>query len=102
MARLVWLDASTSIRLAFGGLCGLLAIQEKSLRDVLPWLLLVVMLDLMVVALDTIPGARRTVVEPLVMTLRAAAAAAAGVAYALTGTGAALLILIPAYHAGSR
>ena len=50
------------------------------------------------------PGARRGVVETLVVALLlASSAAAAGAAYALTpgtGTGAALLILIPAYHAG--
>ena len=79
MARLAWLDASTSIRLAFAGLCGLLADHRRSrLKDVLPWLLLVLVLDLMVVALDSIPGARRASVETLVVTLLVASAAAVG------------------------
>ena len=102
MARLGWLDASTTIRLAFAGLSGLLAMIEKSFVDVLPWLLLVLVLDLMVLVLDSIPGARRGLVETLVVSLLTLSAAASGVAYVVTGTGAALLILIPAYHAGSR
>ncbi len=38
----------------------------------------------------------------MVLTLLCCSAAAAGAGYALAGPGAALLILVPAYHAGSR
>ena len=68
----------------------------------LPWLLLVAVLDLVIVALDRMPVARRGVVDSLVVGLLATSAAAAGVAFALEGTAAALLILVPAYHAGTR
>ncbi len=67
----------------------------------LPWLLLVVALDIVVDVLDRMPVVRRGVVDSLAMALLALSAAAAGAAFALEGTGAALLILIPAYHAGT-
>jgi signal transduction histidine kinase len=102
MPWLRWLDASATIRLGFAVLTAFLAVQQKSVIDVLPWLLLVVAIDLVIVALDGMPIARRGVLESLVTTLLAFSAAAAGAAYALVGVGAAMLILIPAYHAGTR
>lgn len=95
---LQWLDASMAIRLAFAILAGLLAVPVV---EVLPWLLLVVALDLVVDALDRMPVVRRGVADTLAMALLTLSAAAAGAAFALEGTEAALLILIPAYHAGS-
>lgn len=103
--RLLGLDASARIRLAFAVLSLLLAVLMGSLTVVLPWLLLVVALDLVVVALDSLPVARRGVLDTFALTLLAAAAAAAGAAYALTasaGPAATILVLIPAYHAGIR
>ena len=73
----------------------------------LPWLLLVVVLDLVVVALDGMPVARRGVIEhhgpdPAVRRPRPRPAPAYALTDTVDGTGAALLILIPAYHAGSK
>ncbi|HSO63786.1 MAG TPA: histidine kinase [Ornithinibacter sp.] len=103
-SRILGLDASAAIRLAFAVLSLVLARLTHSLIDVLPWLLLVVALDLVVVALDAMPILRRGVLDTLALTLLAVAAAATGAGYALTGQalGATLLVLIPAYHAGMR
>ncbi len=68
----------------------------------LPWLLLVAVPDLVIDTLDRMPVARRGGVDNLVVGLLATSAAAAGAAYALEHTAAALLILVPAYHAGTR
>ncbi len=95
-----WLDASVAIRLGFAVLAALLAFLVDSVVAVLPWLLLVVALDLVIVVLDRTPLGRRGVLDSLVLALLALSAAASGVAFALT-EGAALLILIPAYHAGT-
>ena len=96
------LDASANIRLAFAIVSLLIAVIEKRVAEMLPWLLLVVVLDLVVVALDSLPVARRGVMNTMVLTLLCGAAAAAGAAFAVGGAGASLLILIPAYHAGTR
>ena len=99
-----WLDASVVIRLTFVLLAAYVAVEHDETRfvDVLPWLLLVAVLDLVIVTLDRMPVARRGVIDRLVVGLLATSAAAAGVAFALEGTAAALLILVPAYHAGTR
>jgi signal transduction histidine kinase len=102
MPWLRWLDASVTIRLGFAVLTSYVAVVTESMRGVLPWLLLVVAIDLVIVALNGMPVARRGVMESLVTTLLAFSAAAAGAAFALVGVGAALIILIPAYHAGTR
>ena len=65
--RLLGLDASARIRLAFAVLSVLLAVLTKSVTLVLPWLLLVVALDLVVVALDSMPVARRGVLDSFVL-----------------------------------
>ena len=96
------LDSSGKIRLAFVVLSGLLAIQKQSVGAVLPWLLLIVVLDLVIVGFEGLPVARHGSVKTLVLTLLSVSAAAAGAAYAVAGDGAALLILIPAYHSGSK
>ncbi len=101
ISRIPVLDASGKIRLAFVVLSGLAAIQLHTVAKVLPWLALVVVLDLLVTWLEGLPGARQGAVNRAVLTLLSVSAATAGVAFALAGDGAALLILIPAYHAGS-
>lgn len=98
--RFPGLDASASIRLGFAVLSGLLAVPDHVVA-VLPWLLLVVALDLVIVALDSLPMGRG-VARTLDLTLLSAGAVAAGVGYTFAESGAALLILIPAYHAGSK
>ena len=98
-----WLDASVVIRMVFLVLAAFVAvIHPTKFVDVLPWLLLVAVPDLVIVALDRMPVARRGVVDSLVLGLLATSAAAAGVAFALEHTAASLLILVPAYHAGTR
>ena len=106
--RFLGLDASARIRLAFAALSAFLAVYTGSVPLVLPWLILVVALDLVVTALEMMPMLRRGVVDTLIITLLSAAAAAAGVGYALTemgaktGLAASILVLIPTYHAGMR
>jgi signal transduction histidine kinase len=100
--RIPGLDASGKIRLAFVVLSGLLAVQQGTVRNVLPWLLLVVVLDLVIVGFEGLPVARQGVVNLMILTLLSVSAASAGAAYAVAGDGAGLLILIPAYHAGSK
>lgn len=101
-SRFPGLDASAKIRLAFVVVSGLLAIKSDTVPEVLPWLLLVLVLDLVVVGLEGLPMARRGVLNTIILTLLCVSAAAAGAAYAVADIGAALLILIPAYHAGSK
>ena len=100
--RIPGLDASAKIRLAFIVVSGLLAIRTGTVAEVLPWMLLVLTLDLVVVGLEGLPMSRRGVLNTMILTLLCVSAAAAGAAYAIADLGAALLILIPAYHAGSK
>ncbi|HWO51221.1 MAG TPA: hypothetical protein VNN23_06475, partial [Ornithinibacter sp.] len=51
--RIPGLDASAQIRLAFIVLSGLLAVIDHAVAEVLPWMLLVLVLDLAIVALDS-------------------------------------------------
>ena len=76
-SRLQGLDPSARIRLAFAVLTLILAVIDKSADLVVPWLLLVVVLDLVVVSLDNMPVARRGVVNSLILMLLAASAGAA-------------------------
>lgn len=99
---LAWMDASAKIRLAFAVLTVVVAVAMESLVLTLPWLLFVVVLDLVVGALDRMPISRQGVLDTILFTLLALAAGAAGVGYAVVGLGAAFLILIPAYHFGTR
>lgn len=95
-------DASTQIRMAFALLALLVAVLTETTTDVLPWLLLVVVLDLVVVVLERLPYADRAAVWSVGLSVLAFAAAAAGAAFATVDVGAALLILIPVYHGGTR
>lgn len=96
------MDASTKIRLAFAVLAMFIGVMTDSVLPLLPWLLLVCVLDAVVVTLDRMPIARKGVLDSIILTLLAVGAAAAGVGYAFADLSAALLILIPAYHAGTR
>ncbi|MGL5862948.1 MAG: hypothetical protein ACRCY9_17015, partial [Phycicoccus sp.] len=104
MTRAAWLaklDASAQIRLALALLGVLVAALTNSAPRALPWLAVVVLLDIAVLILDTRADAGTTVSTTLRLGLLATAAAVAGVAFAVTGVGAAILVLIPVYHAGS-
>ncbi len=96
------LDASATIRLAFAVLSVFLAVSTQKVLPALPWLLAVVVLDLVVGALDRMPISRQGLLDTIVLTLMCLTAGAAGAGYALTNLSCALLILIPAYHAGIR
>jgi signal transduction histidine kinase len=100
--RLPGLDASAKIRLAFVVLSGLLAMNLHTVTEVLPWMLLVLVLDLVIVGLDGLPISRGGVMYTMTLTLLCVEAAAAGSAYAIAGPGAVLLILVPTYHAGTK
>ena len=99
---LIWLDASVAIRLTFLVLAVFVAEISGTLLQVLPWLALVTMVELVITALDRLPVARQGVVESLVVAMLATSAAAAGAAYGLIHTGSTLLVFAPAYHAGTR
>lgn len=97
------LDASATIRLAFVVLSVFLAVvSDKGILPALPWLVAVIVLDLVVGALDRMPISRQGVLDTVVLTLLCLSAGAAGAGYALVDLAAALLILVPAYHAGTR
>ncbi len=96
------LDASATIRLAFVVLSVSLAVTSGSMLAALPWLVAVVVLDLVVGALDRMPISRQGLLDTVVLTLLCLSAGAAGAGYALVDLAAALLILVPAYHAGTR
>ena len=100
--RAFTLDASAKIRLGFAVLSGLWGVQTHHFGEALPWLLLVVVLDLVVVALDNANSDRHDVADGVALSLLAFSAAAAGAAYAVTGPAGAVLILIPAFHAGTK
>ncbi|QIM21411.1 hypothetical protein G7075_10230 [Phycicoccus sp. HDW14] len=96
------LDASATIRLAFVVLSVSLAVGSHNLLVALPWLVAVVVLDLVVGALDRMPISRQGLLDTVVLTLLCLCAGAAGAGYALVDVAAALLILVPSYHAGTR
>ena len=97
-----WLDASVAIRLTFLILALFVAEISGTLIEVLPWLALITMVELVITTLDRLPVARHGVVESLVVAMLTTSAAAAGAAYGLIHTGATLLVFAPAYHAGTR
>ncbi|MBR7743903.1 hypothetical protein KC207_11435 [Phycicoccus sp. BSK3Z-2] len=97
-----WLDASATIRLAFAVLTVCLAVADGKAIETLPWLVLVLVLDVVVAVLDRMPISRQGMLDTVILALLGVSAAAAGAAYAGAGLVAALLILIPAYHSGTR
>lgn len=101
-SRFPGLDTSGKIRLAFAVLTLPLAVLTDTANQVVPWLFLVVILDLVVVALDSMPVARRGVVNTLALTLLTASAFAAGLAFTSILAGASLLSLMVVYHGGTR
>lgn len=101
-SRFPGLDTSGKIRLAFAVLSLPLAVLNESADGVIPWLLLVVILDLVVVALDSMPVARRGIVNTLALSLLATSAYSAGLAFSTEGPGASLLALMVVYHGGTR
>ncbi len=96
------LSAPTKIRLGFAVITVLYAVLTSSLVATIPWLFLVLSLDLTATALAAIPGMPAERVRRMTLTFVALSAAAAGAAFGLRGVPTAPLVLIAAYHAGLR
>ena len=96
------LSAPTKIRLGFAVITGLYAVLTSTVVATLPWLFLVVSLDLTATAIGAIPGLSHTRVRRMTLTFIALSAAAAGAAFGVRGVPTAPLVLIAAYHAGLR
>ena len=96
------LSAPTKIRLGFAVITGLYAVLTSTVVATLPWLFLVVSLDLTATAIGAIPGLSPTRVRRMTLTFIALSAAAAGAAFGVRGVPTAPLVLIAAYHAGLR
>lgn len=89
---------ATAVRLGMALLALLLAVGNGSAPRALPWILLVIGMDLAAtwrIARSTSSGARADTLG-----LIAAAAAAAGIAYAVDHPAMASLAFVPAYHGG--
>jgi len=100
MRWLPHLAVSTRLRLAFALLAGVFAYIDHSLLAGLPWILLVITLDLSASALAFLSVVDSQIRRAQIFTLILAAAAVAGTAIGYAGPWAKLLLLIPAYHAG--
>jgi len=95
-------DASTNIRFAFAVLAVLVALLAGSALVLLPWFVLVVVLDVVVTVLQRLPIARRGVLDSLSLGLLAVAGGAAALGFAEAGASGLVLVLVPGYHAGTR
>ena len=102
MRWLPHLAVSTRLRLAFALLAGMFAYVNGSLLDAVPWILLVVTLDLAGSGLAYLGGTTGRVRTAQLWALLLSGAMVAGVAMGYTGAWSKLLILVPAYHAGLR
>ncbi|WP_404352887.1 histidine kinase [Phycicoccus jejuensis] len=100
--RLARIDASATIRLAFAVLSIFLAVLAGKIVELAPWLLAVLALDLVVTALDRLPISRQGLLDTVVLTLLCLSAGAAGAGYDAAAQSGSLLLLVPAYHAGTR
>ena len=102
MRWLPHLAVSTRLRLAFGLLAGLFAYIDHQLIEALPWVLLVMVLDLGASALAYLTVMSNRARRLQVFALIVAASGVAGVAMGYAGPWSKALLLIPAYHAGLR
>src|SRR5699024_7589717 len=102
MRWLPHLSVSTRLRIAFGLLAGMFAYIDGSLMDGIPWILLIVVLDLTATGLAYLIRMDGPVRQAQLMALILGNAVAAGLAMGYAGPWSKLLILIPAYHAGQR
>ena len=103
--RAPWLPAlelAATIRLGLAVVALLYAALTDHFLEVLPWVLLVVVLDLFIVSQGARWPQRGTVRGIRSLVLLTASAASAGVGYAVAGPAAAPVVLVPAYHGGQR
>lgn len=91
---------TTTVRLGFGGVSLVFAIITNHFTASLPWILLIVSLDLVATAVSGLTTLPRTGVLRSRITLLALNAAFSGVAFTFAGGATAPLALIPAYHSG--
>ena len=96
------LSVSTRLRLGLAMLAVLFAAFDNALLDGLPWILLVITLDLAASGFEDLSSSGRAIGRMQLMVLLAANAAVAGIAMGYAGPWSKVLILIPAYHAGTR
>ena len=102
MRWLPQLAVSTRLRIAFALLAGVFAYTAGDLVAGLPWILLVVVLDLAAAGLAVVTSDQGRGRQVQVLALVVASAMVSGLAMGYEGGWAKLLILIPAYHAGLR
>ncbi|MDU0312654.1 histidine kinase [Phycicoccus sp. M110.8] len=96
------LAVSTRLRLAFALLAGMFAYIDGNLLAGLPWILLVLTLDLTAAGLAYLTVLDTAVRRAQVWALLCGSAVVAGLAMGYASGWAKLLVLIPAYHAGTR
>ena len=96
------LSVATRLRIAFALTALLLAALLGSVVETLPYVLLVLTLDLAATVLLASPGGASRLRRMQALALICAAAVSSGVAMAYGGLGAQSLIVIPAFHAGLR
>ncbi|MBK9475314.1 MAG: GAF domain-containing protein [Tetrasphaera sp.] len=101
-ALLPAISAPTRIRLGFAVITLLYAVLTNTVVATLPWLLLVLTLDLTATALGAIPGLPHRQLRSMSLIFITLSAAAAGAAFGIRGVATAPLVLIPAYHSGLR
>ncbi len=102
MRWLPQLAVSTRLRLAFALLTGLLAYVDHTLLTGLPWILLVLVLDLAAAGLNHLSPPTNRTRRAQLLVLLLTGAAIAGIATGYAGAWSKALVLIPAYHLGLR
>lgn len=95
-----WLDAPVRVRLGLGSLALLYAALQGRLAIVLPWTLLVLVIDVAATVVGIAPGLTEKYRERVEFGLVVIASVFAGAALELSGNEAAPLALATAYHAG--
>ncbi|WP_270886494.1 sensor histidine kinase [Pedococcus sp. 5OH_020] len=93
---------STRLRLGFAVVVAMFAALEGELITGLPWILLVVTLDLSASAVEYVGHDNRAVQRRQLLAVLAANCLVAGVAMGYSGSSSKGLLLIPAFHAGLR
>ena len=102
MRWLPHLAVSTRLRLAMAAVAGLFAYIDHSFVTALPWILLVVTLDLAAASLGYLTVIQGAFRHTQLIALLVVGVVSAGIGMGSEGSWSKLLILIPAYHAGSR
>ena len=102
MRWLPHLAVSTRLRLAFALLAGMFAFIDQSLSQAIPWILLIVTLDLAASTLGYLTVIEGAVRHTQLLAILTVCTVVAGMGMGSAGPWSKMLILIPAYHVGSR